>query len=71
MIREFHERGNEDIAVLLILLEEREWARQAMIEELSNVMREERDHQQDARPWTMDRTPTSSFLAPSDAISPS
>jgi hypothetical protein len=30
----FDERGYEDMAELLVLLEEREWARQALIEEL-------------------------------------
>jgi hypothetical protein len=34
LIRQFHERGYEDMAELLILLEELEWARQAMIESL-------------------------------------
>jgi hypothetical protein len=33
VIRQFHERGSE-MAELLIFLEEWEWARQAMIEEL-------------------------------------
>jgi hypothetical protein len=37
VIRQFHERGSE-MAELLILLEEREWARQAMIEELRSAM---------------------------------
>jgi hypothetical protein len=34
VIREFHERGSEDIVELMILLEAREWARRMMIEEL-------------------------------------
>jgi hypothetical protein len=34
VIRQFHDRGNEDMTELLILLEEWEWARQAMIDEL-------------------------------------
>jgi hypothetical protein len=34
VIRQFHERGHGDIVELLILLEEKEWARQAAIEEL-------------------------------------
>jgi hypothetical protein len=34
MIRQLHERGYEDMAELLILIEEPEWARQAVIEEL-------------------------------------
>jgi hypothetical protein len=34
VIRQFHERGNDDIVELLVLLEEKEWARQAAIEEL-------------------------------------
>jgi hypothetical protein len=35
VIRQFTERGSEEMVELLILLEEREAARQAMIEELS------------------------------------
>lgn len=39
VIRQFCERpGGEDMAELLILLEEREWARQAMIEELERFV---------------------------------
>ena len=34
VIRQFHERGNDDMVELLILLEEKEWARQAAIEQL-------------------------------------
>ena len=34
VIRQFHEHGKEDIAELLILLEENDAARQAVIEEL-------------------------------------
>jgi hypothetical protein len=34
VIRQFHERGNTNMVELLILLEEKEWARQAAIEEL-------------------------------------
>jgi hypothetical protein len=34
-IRQFHELGNKGMAELLILLEEQEWARQHIIEELS------------------------------------
>ena len=34
VIRQFHERGQEDMVDLLVLLEEQEWNRQAMIEEL-------------------------------------
>ena len=35
VIRQFHERGKADMVELLILLEEKEWARQAAIEELT------------------------------------
>jgi hypothetical protein len=34
VIRQFHQRGQTDMVELLILLEEKEWARQAAIEEL-------------------------------------
>jgi hypothetical protein len=34
VIRQFHELGNENMVELLVLLEEREWTRQAMIEEI-------------------------------------
>lgn len=34
VIRQFHERGDEDMVDLLVLLEEQEWSRQALIEEL-------------------------------------
>jgi hypothetical protein len=37
VIRQFHERGQEDMVDLLVLLEEQEWNRQAMIEELRQV----------------------------------
>jgi hypothetical protein len=38
VIRQFHERpGGQDMAELLIYLEEWEWARQAMIEKLERV----------------------------------
>ena len=35
VIRQFHEAGKSDMAELLILLDEKEWALQAAIEELS------------------------------------
>jgi len=34
VIRQFHQRGEEDMVDLLVLLEEQEWNRQALIEEL-------------------------------------
>lgn len=34
VIRQFHERGKDDMVELLVLFEEWEWARQAAIEEL-------------------------------------
>lgn len=37
VIRSFHERGKADMVELLILLEEREWARQAAIEALEEA----------------------------------
>jgi ACT domain-containing protein len=37
VIRQFHERGRKDMTELLILLEENEWARQAIIEELQEA----------------------------------
>jgi hypothetical protein len=36
VIKRLHERGSE-VAELLVLLEEREWARRAMIEELRSL----------------------------------
>ena len=38
VIRQFHERGKEDMAELLIELEENEAARQAVIEELRGLL---------------------------------
>jgi hypothetical protein len=38
VIRQFTERGKGGHAELLILLEEKEWARQGMIEELRNSL---------------------------------
>ena len=35
VIRRFHERRKDVMAEVLIVLEEREWARQAMVEELA------------------------------------
>ena len=39
MIRQFHERRSEEMTELLILLEENDAARQAVIEELQNFRR--------------------------------
>jgi hypothetical protein len=36
VIRQFHRRGNEEMAERLILLENKKWARQAPIEELAS-----------------------------------
>ena len=38
MIRQFYERGKEDMAELLIELEENEAARQALVEELRGLL---------------------------------
>lgn len=37
VIRQFHERGSEDMVELLVLCEEEEWRRQAVIEALERL----------------------------------